>query len=71
MGSSTGTGTGTGTGGCCLWEREVEQDVGVLRVKSGRSDIPERQRTTSMSCSDKICRWSTLGLEGEIHFIQT
>ena len=65
-------GMGAATGGCCLWEREVDQDVGVLRVKSGRSDIPERQRTTSMSCSDKICRWATLGLEGRrLSFIQT
>jgi tRNA-specific adenosine deaminase 1 len=42
--------------GCCLWEREGVQDFGVMRTKSGRSDILVQNRTTSMSCSDKICR---------------
>ena len=42
--------------GCCTWEREDIQDLGVVRTKSGRSDIPVQHRTSSMSCSDKICR---------------
>jgi tRNA-specific adenosine deaminase 1 len=42
--------------GCCQWEREGVQDFGVMRTKSGRSDILVQNRTTSMSCSDKICR---------------
>ena len=42
--------------GCCHWEREDIQDFGVMRTKSGRSDILVQNRTTSMSCSDKICR---------------
>ena len=42
--------------GYCHWEREGVQDFGVMRTKSGRSDILVQNRTTSMSCTDKICR---------------
>ena len=42
--------------GYCSWERENVQGLGLVRTKSGRSDIPMRNRTSSMSCSDKICR---------------
>lgn len=42
--------------GCCYWEREDIQKLGAVRTKSGRSDIQVQNRTTSMSCSDKICR---------------
>lgn len=38
--------------------------VGSLRTKSGRSDIKLENRTTAMCCSDKVCRWSCLGLQG-------
>lgn len=35
--------------------RSDEQSRGGLRLKPGRSDLPEDRRTQSMSCSDKIC----------------
>jgi hypothetical protein len=46
--------------------READQAVGTLRLKSGRSNLPATHRSTCHCCSDKILRWSTLGVSGSL-----
>lgn len=44
-------------------DREQEQQLGALRIKSSRSNISEEGRTMSMSCSDKLAKWAFLGVQ--------
>ena len=40
---------------------QVSMDKGLSRSKCGRSDMPEDSRSLSMSCSDKLLLWSSIG----------
>ena len=49
-----------------MGDHQSTQAVGITRTKCGRSDIHEGSRSDSMSCSDKILKWNSLGLQGTL-----
>lgn len=47
----------------CVDEEEDGTQLGILRTKSGRRDLPLSRRTLSMSCSDKLAKWRITGIQ--------
>lgn len=64
--SSSTTTHFTGAKIASQWEKEHVQALGRARSKPGRSDLPPSRRTLSLSCTDKVCRWILLGLQGAL-----
>ncbi|EAR99143.2 tRNA-specific adenosine deaminase, putative (macronuclear) [Tetrahymena thermophila SB210] len=48
------------------YQVEKDQQNNILRIKPGRSDLPQDSRSQSLSCSDKIMIWNVIGLQGSL-----
>ncbi|KAL4507135.1 hypothetical protein ABPG72_001928 [Tetrahymena utriculariae] len=48
------------------YQVEKDQQTNILRIKPGRSDLPQDSRSQSLSCSDKIMLWNVIGLQGSL-----